>query len=142
MAYPIIKELQERMGDNMRFVFRDFPLTNVHPNAELSAEAAQAVGAQGKFWEMHDTLYENQDAVDYEDLMNYAEPLELDLQRFADELADHVYFDRIREDFISGVRSGVNGTPSFFINGIRHDGAWDLDTLLRAVHTHVRGAAA
>ena len=142
MAHPVIKELQKRMGDSMRFVFRNFPLTNVHFNAEPAAEAAEAAGAQGKFWEMHDTLYENQDALDYDDLLAYAEQLDLDVSRFEDELARHAYLDRIREDFMSGVHSGVQGTPTFFINGVRYEGSYDVDSLLQALQSRARGAAA
>ena len=93
-------------------------------------EAAEAAAVQGHFWEMHDRLYENQRQLTGADLRSYAESLELDLQRFDDELAQHTHTDRVREDFMSGVRSGVNGTPTFFINGMRHDASYDYDTLL------------
>ena len=132
-AYLIVKKVQEAMGDNLRFVFRHFPLTQIHPHAEGAAEASEAAGAQGQFWEMHDLLYENQRALDPLHLLGYAEELELDTQRFVRELEEHVYHLRVREDFMSGVRSGVNGTPAFFINGIRHDGSWDLVPLLEAL---------
>ena len=88
---------------------------------------------RGKFWEMHDTLYENQDALEDQDLLEYAAELGLDVARFADDMAEHRHAARVREDFTSGVRSGVNGTPSFFINGVRHDGGYDLATLLAAI---------
>ena len=129
----MVKALQKRLGDQMRFVFRNFPLAEAHPHAEHSAEAAEAAGAQGKFWEMHDLLYENQDALEDEDLARYAKALHLDVPRFVKEMEGHAYFERIRADFTSGVRSGVNGTPSFFINGVRHDGPFDLGSLLAAI---------
>jgi protein-disulfide isomerase len=117
----------------VRFAYRHFPLTQVHPHAEHAAEAAEAAGAQGKFWEMHDTLYEHQRALHDAHLRQYAEWLGLDLGRFDEEMGRHVHAGRVREDFLSGVRSGVNGTPTFFINGVRHDGSYDLATLLAAI---------
>ena len=132
-AYPVVKALQKRLGDQMRFVFRNFPLAQAHPHAEHAAEAAEAAGAQGKFWEMHDLLYENQDALEDEDLVRYARALHLDVPRFVKEMESGAYLERVREDFRSGVRSGVNGTPSFFINGARHDGPFDLGSLLAAI---------
>jgi protein-disulfide isomerase len=142
MAYPVVKQVQGRMGESMYFVFRHFPLTEVHPFAEGAAEAAEAAGEQGKFWEMHDTLYENQNTLAPEDLVGYAQQLRLDVPRFITELKTHAHAKRIREDFLSGVRSGVNGTPTFFINGVRHDGASDFETLLAAVRARLEGVAA
>jgi len=132
-AYPIVKELQERMGDRLRFVFRNFPLTQSHPHAEHAAEAAEAAAAQGKFWEMHDRLYEHQRQLDDTALVRHAAELGLEAARFDREMAEHAHADRVREDFMSGVRSGVNGTPTFFINGVRHDGSYDLETLTEAI---------
>jgi protein-disulfide isomerase len=129
----VIEELLDELGDQIRFVFRNFPLTTMHPHAELAAEAAEAAGAQRKFWGMHDTLFENQDALEPEDLVQYASDLDLDVERFTRDLVKHTYYSRIYEDFVSGVRSGVQGTPTFFINGVRHDGSWDLDTLRSAI---------
>lgn len=132
-AYAIVQEAQDRLGDRLRFVFRNFPLSNVHPHAEHAAEAAEAAGAQGAFWEMHDVLYEHQDALDDADLRHYAEELGLDLDRFDADMAGGRYAGRVREDFMSGVRSGVNGTPTFFINGDRYDGSWDAASLIPAL---------
>jgi protein-disulfide isomerase len=132
-AFPIVNAIQKRLGKRLRYVFRHFPLTTAHPHAAPAAEAAEAAGAQGRFWEMHDTLYEHQDALEDEDLLEYATELDLDVSRFSGDMAEHRHAARIREDFTSGVRSGVNGTPSFFINGIRHDGGYDLATLLAAI---------
>jgi protein-disulfide isomerase len=132
-AYPVVKAIQSRLGDQLCFVFRNFPLNEAHPHAQDAAEAAEAAGAQGKFWPMHDMLYENQDALEPEDLVQYARALHLDLPRFVREMREHIHAPRVREDFLSGVRSGVNGTPTFFINGVRHDGGYDLASLLAAI---------
>ena len=133
-AYPIVKSIQHRLGKKLRFVFRNFPLAESHPHARHAAEAAEAAGDQGKFWEMHDALYENQDRLEDEDLVEMARRLRLDADRVESALEDGTYTARVREDFRSGVRSGVNGTPTFFINGIRYDGAWpDEDAFVRAL---------
>jgi protein-disulfide isomerase len=134
-AYLIVKKIQEAMDDQLRFVFRHFPLTQIHPHAEGAAEASEAAGGQGQFWKMHDLLYENQRALDSMHLVGYAEQLGLDTQRFVLELEDRRYQPRVRDDFMSGVRSGVNGTPAFFIDGIRYDGSWDLVPLLEALES-------
>ncbi|MDB6068669.1 MAG: Periplasmic thiol:disulfide interchange protein DsbA [Pedosphaera sp.] len=132
-TYPVVKAIQGNLRDDLCFAFRNFPLTNMHPHAEHAAEAAEAAGAQGSFWEMHDTLYENQDALEDEDLALYADDLGLDVARFIREVEIGAFKPRIREDFRSGVRAGVNGTPSFFVNGVRHDGSYDIDSLLAAL---------
>jgi protein-disulfide isomerase len=132
-AHYILQEIAEEMGSELLFVFRHFPLTQVHPHAEMAAMAAEAAGVQGRFWEMHDALFENQRALADEDILRYAEALELDLGRFEEEMRTRRHFPRIREDFMSGVRSGVNGTPTFFINGARHDGSYEYPVLIRAL---------
>jgi protein-disulfide isomerase len=132
-AHHVVKQLRQLLGHQLCFVFRHFPLTTVHPHAQHAAEAAEAAEAQGKFWEMHYVLFEHQHALNPDDLVRYAAALGLDLSQFTSELARHVYAPRVREDFMSGVRSGVNGTPSFFINGVRHDGSSDFETLLNAI---------
>lgn len=132
-AQPIVKEIQRRLGDDLLFAFRHFPLTNIHPHAEHAAEAAEAASAQGNFWGMHDLLFENQAALEDEDLLAYAGELGLDETRLVREVTSSVYAPRIREDFKSGVRGGVNGTPTFFINGERYDGEFDLKYLLNAL---------
>ena len=129
-AYPIIKQVQETMGERLRFVFRNFPITTAHPHAEQAAEAAEAAAAQGKFWPMHDLLYENQQRLETDDLVDYADRLALDVERFRRELDDHTHAARVREDFMSGVRSGVNGTPTFYIDGTRYEGSYEADALL------------
>jgi protein-disulfide isomerase len=132
-AYPVIKAIQKRLGDRLCFAFRNFPLANSHPHAEHAAEAAEAAGAQGKFWEMHDLLYENQEALGDENLARYAQALGLDARRLMSEVLTGAHLARVREDFQSGARGGVNGTPSFFINGVRHDGAPSFEALLAAL---------
>src|SRR6266446_459653 len=109
MAYPVVKRARQALGDELRFVFRSFPLAEAHPHARLAPAAAEAAGAQGKFWEMHDTLFEHRDALETEDLTSYAESLSLDVVRFTRELEDGTYTKRVRDDFRSGVKSGVNG---------------------------------
>jgi protein-disulfide isomerase len=105
----------------------------LHPHGEIAAEAAETAGAQGKFWEMHDLLFENQRTLDEGHLLGFAERLNLDIPRFVRELEEGMHRERVREDFMSGVRSGVNGTPTFFINDYRHDGSWELPSLLREI---------
>jgi protein-disulfide isomerase len=129
-AYPIIKSLQARLRDRLRFVFRHFPLTHKHPLAQQAAEATEAADAQGQFWAMHDLLFENQDALEERDLYAYAESLDLDLARFDRELHDRVYAKRVDRDVRSGRRSGVTGTPTFFLNGFRHTDEETLDQLV------------
>ncbi|RKH60989.1 DsbA family protein [Corallococcus aberystwythensis] len=132
-AYWEVKQLQQRMGPRMGFVFRDFPLTQAHPQALQAAEAAHAADAQGHFWRMHDLLFENQDRLERSGLLALAEALTLDLDRFRADLDSHRFEERVRRDFMDGVRSGVNGTPTFFANGHRHDGPFDARTLLEAL---------
>jgi protein-disulfide isomerase len=133
-AYPIVKEVQKRLKNKLRFVFRNFPITQIHPHAQHAAEAAEAAAAQNKFWEMHDYLFEHQRALDDVHLELYAKSIKIDnISKFKYELEQHVHAARVREDFLSGVRSGVNGTPTFFINGIRYDDSWDVESLEDAI---------
>jgi len=136
-AYPIVKEIQQRLGTELRFIFRNFPLAELHPHAQHAAEAAEAAAAQGRFWEMHDLLFEHQRALDDRHLIAHASALGLDSERFQRELTSHAYAARVREDFLSGIRSGVNGTPTFFINGVRYDDSWDRETLEQALRSRV-----
>jgi protein-disulfide isomerase len=140
-AYVMIKRIQDYFGDQLRFAYRNFPLTQIHPHAQNAAEAAEAAGVQGRYWEMHDMLYENQTALDDPSLREYALVLELDMERFDDEMMRHVHAPRVREDFMSGVRSGVNGTPTFYVNGIRYDGSWGGDELMTAIEELIEGNA-
>lgn len=123
-AYPILEKIVQKFGTELCFVYRYFPLQESHPHAEHAAEAAEAAGAQGKFWEMHHALFEHQEKLDDSALEGYASSLGLDVPRFTSELTSGTYADRVRDDFQTGVRSGVNGTPTFFINGMRYDGQW------------------
>ncbi len=142
MAYPIVKAAQRELGSQLRFVFRNFPLGEIHPHARHAAQTAEAAAAQGKFWEMHDMLFEHQDALEDADLVGYAEMLELDAERIARELEAGTYAKRVRDDFRSGVRSGVNGTPTFFVNGERYEGSWaNEEAFVRALRDAARLAS-
>ena len=132
-AYPIVKELQKIEGIKLKFVFRNFPLEQVNPHAVPAACAAETAAKQGKFWEMHDLLYENQEALEDNDLLLYAKELKLDIPQFTKDIASDEIQNKVKADFMSGVRSGVNGTPTFFINGIRHDGSYELSFLKEAI---------
>jgi Na+/H+ antiporter NhaA/predicted DsbA family dithiol-disulfide isomerase len=131
-AEPVVRELLHEFGD-IRYVWRHLPLSDVHPNAQLAAEAAEAAARQGAFWEMHDLLFEHQDALGPGDLMSYAETLGLDGERFMDDLREHAGAVQVAEDVDSADLSGVSGTPTFFINGRRHQGAYDIAALSAAV---------
>jgi protein-disulfide isomerase len=123
-AYFVVEDVLRRAGPSVRYVFRNFPLSQMHPHALVAAQWAEAAGAQGKFWEMHSTLFENQDALGTDDLLRYAQLLDLDVPRMVDEIREGVHLAKVKKDFRSGVRAGVNGTPTFFINGVRFDGDW------------------
>jgi len=132
-AHHEVKRLLKVLGEKLGYVFRHFPLSQVHPYALQAAEAAEAAGAQGQFWKMHNTVFENQGALDLPALLSYAEALDLDVDQFTRDLQEHRFLDRVRRDFMDAVRSGVNGTPTFFINGVRHNGAYTFDALLAAI---------
>ena len=132
-AYPELKRVLKPLGPKVRFVFRHFPLILEHPHAQHAAEVAEAAAAQGKFWEMHDLLYQHQDALEDDDLLGYARQLGLDVPRVQRELAAGVHSARVEEDVVSGERSGVSGTPRFFINGRPHEEPGDARTLAAAL---------
>jgi protein-disulfide isomerase len=136
-AYPVVKRLQAALGKQMRFVFRNFPLTQAHPYALVAAEAAESAALQGKFWEMHDVIYENQNLLEPAVLLVWARELGLDLEKFEAAVGDASVAKRIKEDRTSGIHSGVNGTPSFFINGKRHNQAPDYDSLRAALNAEL-----
>jgi Na+/H+ antiporter NhaA len=140
-AEPMIRDLLSACDDDLRFVFRHLPLSDVHPHAQMAAEAAEAAAAQGAFWEMHDLLFAHQDELTVRSLHGYAEQLGLDLERFGDDLRRRRHAARVRDDVGTADASGVTGTPTFFINGRRHYGAYDTDTLIAAVRA-ARAAAA
>ncbi len=132
-AYPIVKRIQKHFGERLRFVFRNFPLGEMHPEAEAAAETAEFAGANGKFWEMHDLLFENQERLGGELYAELAGQLGLSAEALEKALEDGTYAERVRADFQGGVRSGVNGTPTFFINGHRHDAAFEYEDLAAAI---------
>jgi protein-disulfide isomerase len=132
-AYPMVKRIQKRFGDRLRFVFRNFPLTQAHPHAEAAAETAEFAATYGKFWEMHDLLFESQERLGRDLFLELAARLELSVPALNQVLEDRRFETRVRADFSGGVRSGVNGTPTFFINGIRNDGPSEFMELLLAV---------
>ncbi|HEY4604930.1 MAG TPA: Na+/H+ antiporter NhaA [Blastococcus sp.] len=142
-ATGVVAELEGRFGNELRYVFRHLPLTDVHPHAQLAAEAVEAAGAQGAFWEMHDRLFAHQDQLDAPDLLEHAAALGLDLERFARELGDGTYGQRVRDDVVGAEASGVRGTPTFFVNGVRHSGRAGTDELAAdLLRTDPRGAPA
>lgn len=132
-AAPAVKLLLERFDERVRFVFRNFPLAEVHPHAMMAAQAAEAAGAQGKFWEMYDLLFENQTHLKAQHLHSYAERLGLDMARYTAEMDDEIYLQRVREHMESGRQSGVRATPSFFVNQRLHDVSFGLRALFDAV---------
>jgi len=141
-AHPVLKELQEKLGEQVRFVFRHFPLDSAHPRARRAAQAAEAAAAQDRFWEMHDLLYEGHGELGEDDLMRSAAELGLDLQRFEEDLTSDHHARRIEEDRLGGNRAGVTGTPTLFINGVRYTGPIDLDGLLAAIEEPANSSGA
>ena len=127
--YVILRDLQQDIAARLRVVFRHYPLSGIHHHAQQAAEAAEAAGAQGKFWEMHTLLFERQGALHTRDLMDYAQELTLDVERFRHELKNQTYSDKVRADFIAGVQNGVYGTPGLFLNSVRYDDPWDGEAL-------------
>jgi protein-disulfide isomerase len=140
-AEPVVRELLAGAGGDIRYVWRHLPLEHVHPHAAFAAEAAEAAAEQGAFWEMHDLLLDHQDHLLGRDLLGYAEQLGLDVDRFRRDLKEHRMASRVAEDVQSAELSGVSGTPTFFVNGRRHYGAYDIDTLKAAVKTAKARAA-
>jgi Na+/H+ antiporter NhaA len=136
-ATGVVRDLEERFGDDLRYVFRHLPLTDVHPHGELAAEAAEAAAAQGRFWEMHDLMFQHQDELEFEDLLGYADAIGLDVERFARALGEDRYLHRVQDDIISGEASGARGTPTFFINERRHIGPFDARTLGSALEAEL-----
>jgi protein-disulfide isomerase len=123
-AYPIVKRLQKEFGDSFRLIFRNFPLADMHPHAEAAAEVAEALALQGKFWEIHDTIYENQGDLSTEALMRYINDVGADVERATKDIQGGAPRKRVKADFEGAIRSGANGTPTFFVNGERYDGSW------------------
>jgi protein-disulfide isomerase len=138
MAYPIVKELRRRLGDSISFVFRNFPLNEIHPHAQHAAEAAEAAGGQDKFWQMHDHLFEHQNELEDGHLLEYAKIVGLDTDRFKKEISEHVYVPVINKSLKNGIKSGVEGTPTFFLNGVRYEDSWELETLFETIRSAIK----
>jgi protein-disulfide isomerase len=132
-AYLIVKDIQNRLKGKLRFVFRNFPLTHQHQHALPAAEAAEAAAAQGKFWPMHDILFEHQKRLGDAQLVRHAAKIGLEPSKFAADMETHAHLPRVQEHFDSGLGSGVHATPTFFINGVRYDQSWDVDSLTAAL---------
>ncbi|MEO5616946.1 MAG: DsbA family protein [Candidatus Eisenbacteria bacterium] len=139
-AHPIIKAVRKHFGERLRFVFRNFPRSEVHPHAVKAAEAAEAASDFGMFWEMHDAIFEHQDALALSDLIAHADAIGIKSGRIAESLEMHAQAGRVRGDYMSGVKSGVSVTPAFFLNGARYEGPWDEAGLIAAIEA--AGAAA
>ncbi|RZS72602.1 DsbA family protein [Pseudobacter ginsenosidimutans] len=129
-AYPIVKAIKQELGKNLKFVFRNFPLTKIHPNAFSAAVATEAAALQGKYWEMHDIIFEHQHSLDPENVFLLAGRIGLDLAKFKHDIHDDKLIDKVEKDFETGLRSGVNRTPSFFINGEKFEGDWGAGQLM------------
>jgi protein-disulfide isomerase len=138
MAYPIVRELIREFGnDKIRFVFRNFPLNDIHPHAQHAAEAAEAAAAQDKFWQMHDYLFEHQKALDDGHLLEYAQKIGLEIHKFKNEVSRHLYGPLIEQSLKGGIDSGVEGTPTFFINGVRYEDSFDLKTFSETLQNYL-----
>ena len=138
-AYPIVKDIQQQLGSDIKFVFRNFPLSKIHPHAFSAAVATEAAGLQGRFWEMHDIIFENQKTLDAENILLFAAKLGLDIERFKNDLQQKSLIEKVEKDFESGIRSGTNRTPTFFINGVKYDGEWSDNQLLQYLKTVLIG---
>ena len=136
-AYPIIKNLQRSFGPDLKFVFRNFPLSEIHPDAFNAAIAAEAAGLQQKFWDMHDIIFENQQQLDVESLFLYAKTIGLDLEHFKNDIHKNTLISKVEQDFESGIRSGVNGTPSFYLNGKKYNGDWEEHVLSQYLNSQL-----
>jgi len=132
-AYPVVKKLQQHFGSQLRLVFRHFPLSNAHPHAFAAALAAEAAARQDMFWPMHDIIFQHQDQLGDQAFLRFAQTLHLDMDRFKKDRHDPILADKVDADFESGVRSGVNGTPGFFLDGERYNGSYDYLSLKEAI---------
>jgi protein-disulfide isomerase len=136
----VVQAIQQQLGEQLRFVYRNFPLTEIHPHALHAALAAEAAAVQGKFWEMHDYIFHHQHTLEDADLAGFAEAVGLDVQRYVRDMTGKATLVRIEEDVESGERSGVQGTPTFFINGVLYRGSWEQEALLAALQAASRTA--
>lgn len=130
-AYPIVKDIQQKLGQDLKFVFRNFPLSKIHTHAFSAAVATEAAGLEEKFWEMHDLIFENQKILDTENIFQFAEAIGLNPGLFKIDMFQEALINKVEKDFESGLRSGVNKTPTFFINGKKYDGGWGHGQLLQ-----------
>ena len=137
-AYPIVKQIEKDYKEKMAFVFRHFPLAEIHPFAQAAAVASEAAANQGKFWQMHALIYENQHLLGLEMLLQLAESLKLDMNIFSHDFKDPKLFKKVEDNFESGILSGVNGTPSFYINGIKFNDSYDHESLTRAIDQAIK----
>ena len=138
-ATGAVDALRDILGDDLRYVLRHLPLADVHPNAQMASEAVEAAGAQGRFWEMHDRLFAYQDRLEPDDLVEHAEAIGLDVDRFQRELLEGVHTRRVLDDVVAAEASGVTGTPTFFIGGRQHAGAYDAETLAERLREQAAG---
>jgi protein-disulfide isomerase len=134
-AYPMVKRLKEAMKDSVKFIFRNFPISKIHPQAKDAAVAAEAAALQNKFWEMHDLIFENQKKLTHGALIEYAEIAGIDVARFSDDIRQESLLKKVEGHFMSGLKSGVNATPTFFINSIRYEGSWEGNILFEYLQT-------
>lgn len=140
-AYPIVKSIQEKLGADLKFVFRNFPLKKIHPNAFAAAVATEAAGLQDKFWEMHDIVFENQRKLDGDNILLLAEKIGLDMEQFKNDVQQRELIEKVEKDFESGIRSGVNRTPSFFINGKKYEDSWEEKEFLEYLRGQLKEVA-
>ena len=134
-AHPLVKAIERTYSNHLKFVFRHFPLSEVHPYAEAAALAAEAASRQEKFWQMHDMIFENQPSLSIGSLLDFAEALDLDMRKFERDIKEQEIAAKVEADFLSGMRSGVNGTPSFFINGQKYNGIYDFNSMAGVIET-------
>ena len=140
-AYPIVKDIQKKLGNEMKFIFRNFPLSKIHPHAFSAAVATEAAALQNRFWEMHDMVFENQQTLDLDHILLFAKRIGLDVERFKNDIQLKPLIEKVSGDFDSGIRSAVNRTPTFFINGIKYDGEWNGGQLYLYLKGLLRGAS-
>jgi protein-disulfide isomerase len=138
-AYFIVKQMQEKLGDKLKFVFRNFPLAKIHPEATIAAISTEAAALQGKYWQMHDIVFENQDSLEPESLFEYARELGMNMEKFGKDITDPALAEKVESDFESGIRSGVNATPTFYINGEKYNDGWESDRMLVYIKANYPG---
>jgi protein-disulfide isomerase len=138
-ADEVVTALLKKFPDDFAYIFRNFPLKELHPDALLAARAAEAAAVQGQYWPMHHMLFERQDTLEFEDLIEFAAELGLDVQQFIHDTEEGTCFEKIEDDIRSGTKSGVESTPTFFLNGVRYDGEWDIENLSNEIEKILHG---